>query len=70
MSTIADQGVVGMILVRFHIFMEIDNELFFYDHSPHSNNSRRVGVSSKQKYVHKVLVKYYFKLAKEKVRSG
>ena len=38
-----------------------------YSHSPPSANSRRViVVSYKQKYMHKVLVNFLFKLAQEK----
>ena len=42
-------------------------ELFLYGHSPPSADSRRVVVSYKQKYVHKVLVNRLVKLALEKV---
>ena len=38
----------------------------FYGLSPPSTDSRRVGVSYKQKYVHDVLVKCFVKLAQEK----
>ena len=30
-----------------HTFLEIDHEIIFYVHSPHSADSRRVGVSYK-----------------------
>ena len=38
----------------------------FYGHSPPSADSRRVGVSYKRKYVHKVLVNRFVKLSQEK----
>ena len=47
---IADPGVVSSILAQSHTFAEIDHEI-----SPPLADSRRVGVSWKQKYVHEVL---------------
>ena len=50
---------MSLIRARPHAFMEIDHEIqcMFYCHSPQSTDSRRVGVSYKQKYVHLVLRK-------------
>ena len=42
----------------------------FYGHSPPSADSRRVGVSYKGKYVHKVLVNCLVKHAEEKLWLG
>ena len=51
----ADPGVASLILAQSHTFAEIDP----------SADSRRVVVSYKQKYVHKVLVNRLVKLAQE-----
>ena len=63
----ADPGVASSIPVRSHTFVEIDHEMI-------STiilllpliHSRRVVVSYKQKYVHKLLVNRLFKPAQEK----
>ena len=48
--------------------MEIDHEIInFYGYSPPSADLRRVVVSYKRKYVHKVLVNGLVKLSMEKV---
>ena len=57
----ADPGVVSSIPAQSHTFMEIDHEII----SIPSADSRRVVVSYKQKYVHKVLVNCLVKLAQE-----
>ena len=63
----ADPGVASSILARSHTFVEIDHEIIstvilllplIY--------SRRVVVSYKRKYVHKLLVNRLFKPAQEK----
>ena len=67
----ADQGVASSIPVRPHTFVEIDHEMI-------STvilllpliHSRRVVVSYKRKYVHKLLVNRLFKPAQEKVWLG
>ena len=64
----ADPGVASSIPARYHTFVEIDHEIIstvilllplIY--------SRRVVVSYKQKYVHKLLVNRLLKPAQEKV---
>ena len=59
----ADPGVVSSIRVRSHTFVEIDHEIIstvvFLLPLIHS---RRVVVSYKRKYVHKLLVNCLFKL--------
>ena len=63
----ADPGVASSIPVRSHTFVEIDHEMI-------STvilllpliHSRRVVVSYKRKYVHKLLVNRLFKPAQEK----
>ena len=52
--------------------MEIDNEIISMakGHTPPSADSRRVVVSYKQKYVHKVQIIQVVKLAQEKVWLG
>ena len=67
----ADPGVASSIPVRPHTFVEIDHEMI-------STvilllpliHSRRVVVSYKRKYVHKLLVNRLFKPAQEKVWLG
>ena len=65
---IADPGVASSIPARYHTFVEIDHEIIstvilllplIY--------SRRVVVSYKRKYVHKLLVNRLLKPAQEKV---
>ena len=59
----ADPGVASSIPARSHTSVDIDHELFSRSFSSLLlNYSRRVGVSNKRKYVHKVLVKCLFKL--------
>ena len=64
----ADPGVASLIPARYHTFVEIDHEIIstvilllplIY--------SRRVVVSYKRKYVHKLLVNRLLKPAQEKV---
>ena len=72
-SLTADTGVVSSIPAPSHTFMEIDHEIISMVILPLSlNHSRRVVVSYKQKYVHKVLVtgNCLFKLAPPKKRLG
>ena len=66
-SLIADPGVASSTPARSHTFLEIDHEIFLRSFSflPR-NHSRRVVVSYKRKYVHKVLVNGLFKPAQEK----
>ena len=47
-----------------------NNFFIEFGHAPPSADSRRVVVSYKQKYVHKVLVNSLVKLAQEKVWLG
>ena len=56
MCLTSDSGVTSLIPAMSHTFVEID--------------SRRVVVSYKRKYVHKVLVNRLVKLAQKKVWSG
>ena len=67
----ADPGVASSIPARYHTFVEIDHEIIstvilllplIY--------SRRVVVSYKRKYVHKLLVNRLLKPAQEKVWSS
>ena len=55
-----------LILARSHTFAEIDHEIISMAILLPSPDSRRVVVSYKQKYVHKVLVNCSVKLAQEK----
>ena len=67
-SMTADPGVGSLIPARSYTFVEIDHEIVStVILLPPLNHSRRVVVSYKQKYVHKVLVNCLFKLAQEKV---
>ena len=66
-SLTADPGVASSIPARSHTFVEIDHEIISM--LP-LNHSKRVVVSYKRKYVHKVLVNCLFKLAQEKVWLG
>ena len=59
-------GVASSIPARSHTFVEIDHEII----SIHLIHSRRVVVSYKRKYVHKLLVNRLFKPAQEKVWLG
>ena len=59
--------VASSIPGKSHTIMEIDYGIMS---SPHSNDSRRVVVSYKRKYVHEVLVNHLVTLAQEKVLLG
>ena len=70
-SLIADPGVASLIQAQSHTFVEIDHEIILWSFSSLPlNHSRRVVVSYKRKYVHKVLVNCLFKLAQERVWLG
>ena len=61
-------GVASSIPARSHTFVEIDHEINLRSFSSLPLiHSRRVVVSYKRKYVHKLLVNRLFKPAKEKV---
>ena len=62
----ADPGVVSLIPVRSHIFVEIDHKIIAMAILHLSAGSRMVIVSYKRKYVHNVLVNCLVKLALEK----
>ena len=64
----ADPGVASSIPARSHTFVEIDHEII--SNSLPLIHSRRVVVSYKRKYVHKLLVNRLFKPAQEKVWLG
>ena len=67
----ADPGVARLIPDRSQTFMEIDHEIIStVILLPSLNHSRRVDVSYKRKYVHKVLVSRLFKLVQDKVWLG
>ena len=67
----ADPGVASSSPVRSHTFVEIDHEVISTAISSLPLiHSRRVVVSYKRKYVHKVLVNRLFKPAQEKVWLG
>ena len=64
----ADPGVESSILARYHTFVEIDHEIISRSFSSLLLiYSRRVVVSYKRKYVHKLLVNRLLKPAQEKV---
>ena len=65
MCLTADLGVASSISARSHTFVEIDHEIVSTAILP-SAGSRRVVVSYKRKYVHKVLVIRLVKLAQQK----
>ena len=65
-SLTADPGVASSIPARSHTFVEIDYEIISTVILLSLNHSRRIVVSYKRKYVHKVLVNCLFKLAQEK----
>ena len=70
-SLTADPGVASMIQALSHTFVETDHEIILQSFSSLPlNHLRRVDVSYKLKYVHKVLVNCLFKLAQEKVWIG
>ena len=66
-SLTADLGVASSIPAQSHTFVEIDNEIIS---TVILLNSRRIVVSYKRKYVHKILVNCLFKFAYEKVWLG
>ena len=67
----ADPGVASSIPARSHYFVEIDHEIIStVSLLPSVIHSRRVVVSYKRKYVHKLLVNSLFKPALEKVWIG
>ena len=67
-ATDADPGVASSIPVRSHTFVEIDHEIISTVILPLPLiHSRRVVVSYKRKYMHKLLVNRLFKPAQEKV---
>ena len=67
----ADPGVASSVPALSHTFVEIDHEIIStVILLPSAVSSRRVVVSYKRKYVHKVLVNCLFKLAQEKVWLG
>ena len=63
----ADPGVVSSIPALSHTLVEIDYEMISTVILLPSADSRRVVVSYKREYVHKVLVNCLVKLALEKV---
>ena len=63
MCLTADPGVGSLVLVRSHTFVEIDHEVMSTAILLPSADSRRVVVSYKRKYVHKVMVNRLVKLA-------
>ena len=70
MCLAADPGVASLISPLSHTFVEIDHEIISTAILLPSADSRRVIVSYKRKYVHKVLVNHLDKLAHEKVLLG
>ena len=66
MCLTADLGVASSISARSHTFVEIDHEIVSTAILLLSAGSRRVVVSYKRKYVHKVLVIRSVKLAQQK----
>ena len=62
----ADPGVASPIPPRSHTFTDIDHEIISTAILLPSADSRRVVVSYKRKYVHKLLVNHLGKFAKEK----
>ena len=63
----ADPGVLSLIPVRSHTFMEIDHEIITMAILLPSADLRRIVVSYKRKYNHKVLVNCLVKLSQEKI---
>ena len=62
----ADPVFGSLIPARSHTFVEIDHEIISTAILLPSNDSRRIIVSYKQKYVHEVVVNHLVKLAHEK----
>ena len=69
-SLTADPGVASPILARSRTFVQIDHEIISMVFSILLNHSRRVVVSYKRKYLHKVLVNCLLKFAQEKMCLG
>ena len=67
MCLIADPGARSLISAQSHTFVEIDCEIISTAILLPSADSRRVVVSYKRKFVHKVLVSHLVKLAREKI---
>ena len=65
-----DLGVVSLIPAGTHTLVEIDHEIISTVILLPSADSRKVVVSYKRKYVHKVLVNCLVKFAQEKVWLG
>ena len=70
MCLTADPGFTSSIKTRSHTLAEIDHEIIPTAILLPSADLRRVVVSYKRKYVHKVLVNCLVKLAQEKVLLG
>ena len=67
MCPIAVPGVASSIPARSHTFVRLIMKSFLWSFSTLPlNHSRRVDVSYKQKYVHKVLVNCMFEVAQDK----
>ena len=66
MCLTADPGVVSSIPARSYTFAEIDHEMISTTFLLPSADSRRVVISYKPKYAHKVLVNCLVKLTLEK----
>ena len=62
----ADPGVASLIPARSHTFVEIDHEIIStVILLPSADSFKKVAVSYKRKYVHKLLVNRLFKPAQE-----
>ena len=70
MCLTADPGVASLITGRSDTLVEIDHEIISTAILFPSTDSRRVFVSYKQKYVHKVMVNCLVKLTQKKVWLG
>ena len=70
MCLTADPGVLCLIPVRSHTFVEMDHEIISRAILLPFPDSRRVVVSYKRKYVHEVLVNRLVKLAQGKNLVG
>ena len=66
----ADPGVVSSIPARSHTFVEIDHEIISTVILLPYADSRRVVISYKRKYVHKLLINRLFKPAQKKMCVG
>ena len=67
MCLTADPEVARLIPVRSHTFAEIDHEIMFATIFLIFVDSRRTGVSYKQKDVHEVLINCFVRHAQEKM---